>query len=84
MDLFSAMLRTRYGQNEITEHRGEILDFLGMTFDFTVSGKVKVTMKKLVDETIAGSGVVDERKTPATDDLFTVRDTSGQAWPSTA
>jgi len=57
LDAFSAMLRAHYGQDEITEHRGKILDFLGMTFDFTISGEVKVTMKKLVDETIAGSGV---------------------------
>jgi hypothetical protein len=59
---------------DITVHRGKVLDYLGMTFDFTSAGEVKVTMKKLVDEIIAGSGVVAERKTPATDALFDTRD----------
>ena len=45
LDLFAARLRARYGQDQITEHRGDVLDFLGMTFDFTVPGQVKVTMK---------------------------------------
>ena len=52
-----------------------------MTFDFTVPGQVKVTMKHLVDEIIAGCGVVNERKTPATEDLFEVRDTAPKLGP---
>jgi hypothetical protein len=35
---------------------------------------VKVTMKKLVDDILSGSGVTAERKTPATEELFEVRD----------
>ena len=81
LDRFGACLRARYGKDQITEHRGTILDFLGMTFDFTVPGKVKVTMKHLVDEIIAGCGVVQERKTPATEDLFEVRDTVAKLSP---
>jgi hypothetical protein len=81
LDKFSVMLRTRYGADQITEHRGKILDFLGMTFDFVVSGKVKVTMKHLVDEIIAGCGVIQERKTPATEDLFETRDTVDKLGP---
>ena len=81
LDRFSACLRAHYGTDQITEHRGTILDFLGMTFDFTVPGKVKVTMKHLVDEIIAGCGVVQERKTPATEDLFEVRDTVAKLSP---
>jgi hypothetical protein len=41
LDRFSIYLRACYGENEITEHRGKILDFLGMTFDFTSAGEVK-------------------------------------------
>jgi Reverse transcriptase (RNA-dependent DNA polymerase) len=81
LDRFGACLRARYGKDQITEHRGTVLDFLGMTFDFTVLGKVKVTMKHLVDEIIAGCGVVQERKTPATEDLFEVRDTVAKLSP---
>ena len=78
LDTFAAMLRTHYGQDEITEHRGTILDFLGMTFDFTMNGKVKVTMKRLVDEIIAGCGVILERKTPAADHLFDVNESAAK------
>jgi hypothetical protein len=81
LDKFSAMLRARYGADQITEHRGKILDFLGMTFDFTARGKAKVTMKHLVDEIIAGCGVIQERKTPATEDLFETRDTVDKLGP---
>ena len=81
LDTFSAMLRAHYGGDQITEHRGEVLDFLGMTFDFTTAGKVRVTMKHLVDEIIAGCGVVQERKTPATEDLFETRDTVAKLGP---
>jgi hypothetical protein len=45
-----------------------------MTFDFSTKGEVRVTMKKLIDDIIAGCGVTTERATPATDELFNVRD----------
>ena len=59
---------------EIAEHRGMIIDFLGMTFDFTTTGKVRVTMRRLIDEIIAGCGVTRERATPARENLFDVRE----------
>ena len=31
--------------DKVTEHRGQVLDFLAMTFDFTKSGEARVTMK---------------------------------------
>ena len=39
-------------------------------------------MKKLVDEIIAGSGLVAEKKTPATDHLFDTRDGINKLGPS--
>jgi hypothetical protein len=69
-----AYLRQCYGQECITKHAGQVVDFLGMTFDFTVEGEARVTMERLVAEIIAGAGVTAERKTPATEDLFDVRD----------
>ena len=59
LDKVAAFLRKSYG--EIAEHRGMIIDFLGMTFDFTTTGKVRVTMRRLIDEIIAGCGVTRER-----------------------
>ena len=59
---------------DVTVHRGDVANYLAMTFDFTTPGEVRVTMKKLVDEIIAGCGVTEERATPATEELFNVRD----------
>ena len=72
LDKVATFLRKSYG--EIAEHRGMIIDFLGMTFDFTTTGKVRVTMRRLIDEIIAGCGVTRERATPARENLFDVRD----------
>jgi hypothetical protein len=77
LDKFATFLRGCYG-GDITEHRGEVAEYLAMTFDFSNPGEVRVTMKKLVDDIIAGCGVTDERSTPATDELFNVRDDAGQ------
>ena len=76
LDKFASYLRKCYGDKEITEHRGSVVDFLGMTFDFTSKGKVRVTMQRLVDETIAGCGVTMERKTPAAEHLFEVNESA--------
>jgi hypothetical protein len=43
----------------VTEHRGAVLDFIGMTFDFTVAGQVSVTMAKCVEEIIKGAVSAD-------------------------
>ena len=43
----------------MTEHRGQILDFLAMTFDFSKAGEARVTMKKLVGDILEGCGVDD-------------------------
>jgi hypothetical protein len=74
IDEFSAMLRGTFP--EVTEHAGEVLDFLGMTFDFRTTGEVKVTMKKLVDDILSGCGVTSERRTPASELLFETRESA--------
>ena len=73
LDRFEAYLHQCYGVDSITKHTGDVIDFLGMTFDFRIKGEVRVTMERLVAEIIAGAGVVAERKTPATETLFEVR-----------
>jgi hypothetical protein len=55
LDDFVAFLRRRFGEDKVAEHRGKVLDFLGMTFNFETKGEARVTMKRLVDEIIAGS-----------------------------
>ena len=39
----------------VTAHRERVLDFIGMTFDFTAPGQVSVTMAKCVEDIIVGA-----------------------------
>lgn len=59
---------------EVTVKRGRVLDFLGMVFDFSTDGQVSVTMPKYIDDLIKEAGVTVGRATPATSQLFEVRD----------
>ena len=70
---FLAWLNALYGKHgEVKATRGKVHDYLGMTIDFSVKGKVIVSMKdymcKLVDEfpfKISGT-----EETPAAEDLL--------------
>ena len=53
---------------------GEVIDFVGMTFDFTQNGSVKVTMDNCTDDILKDCGVSETKATPATSNLFDVRD----------
>ena len=64
-------LRAAY--KEVKCKQGETLDYIGTTFDFRRRGAVSVTMKECVDELLKGCGVVSNRVTPATENLFEVR-----------
>ena len=68
LDEFTAMLRRAFP--EVTEHRGDVLDYLAITLDFTTVGEVQSTVKKLVDDIIAGNGMTTERKTPSSEELL--------------
>lgn len=58
---------------ETKMHEGKTLDYLGMTFDFTALGEVKITMQNCVDDILSGCGVTKKRKTPAASTLFDIR-----------
>ena len=45
---------------EVTQDRGEVVDYLGMTIDFTTPGEAKVTMKRLIDGIINDSKITIE------------------------
>ena len=72
LDDLESMLRAKYP--EITSRRGKIVNYVGMTFDFTTDGEVRITMDSLVDDVIGSCGVTTLRATPATENLFEVRD----------
>ena len=64
-------MKDRYG--EITSADGPILNYLGMVFDLSTSGEVKMTMQGYVEDTIAYTGIMGHARSPASDGLFEVR-----------
>jgi hypothetical protein len=60
--------------NKMTIHRGLIHSYLGMVFDFSTLGKVKITMEKYINEIIRDYNVTGTAKTPAASNLFDVLD----------
>ena len=80
-DEFLVWLNKMYGKHgEVKATRGKVHDYLGMTFDYSVPGKVKVDMteymKGMVKDFSVKLGSKDKAPTPAGDDLFTVDDES--------
>ena len=74
-DNFLHWLNKQYGSyGAVKATRGPIHDYLGMTFDFSEPGKVKVDMidymKNMVDEFPVELGPNTTSPTPAPDDLF--------------
>jgi hypothetical protein len=67
-------LKTRYG--DITRKDGPVVSYLGMTFDLSCAGEARLTMHGYVQEVLKSSGVIGTAKTPATDGLFELRETS--------
>ena len=59
---------------EITVHDGHIHSYLGMTWNFEVPGEVKVTMEGYVDEVLKYATTTGTVSTPASDQLFNIRD----------
>ena len=67
-------LKSAYGT--ISVHDGLIHSYLGMTFDFSQLGKVKLSMGKYVTDLIKDCEVTGSAETPAGVDLFTVDNSS--------
>jgi hypothetical protein len=61
---------------EVTKHEGKVLPYLGMNFDYSIKGKVKITMSGYIDDLLKYTDTIGICKTPATDQLFNVRDTA--------
>jgi hypothetical protein len=69
-----AILKRKY--KEITVHVGDIHSYLGMTFDFTIRGKVKITMGGYVDDMLKRYNVKGSTTSPATEQLFQIDEES--------
>lgn len=61
---------------KVNVHDGNIIDYLGMEFDYSDEGTVKVSMKAMIDEVIADMTVSDTAPTPAAVYLFKVSEDS--------
>ena len=60
----------------LTKHRGKVLNYIGMTFDFTKEGKVKTTMEGFVKDLVEGcKDMPGTASTPGTAHLFTTPNT---------
>ena len=78
---FIEWLKMKYEDEEIGKmkaSRGKIHDYLGMVFDFSNKGKVKISMKEYVKSMITDfeQHASGEAKTPAPTYLFNTRDTA--------
>ena len=78
-DEFAKWLDQMYGKHgPVKVVRGKVHEYLGMTFDFSVKGKVTVDMMEymgsIVDE--CSERITTRVPTPATDKLFNVDDQS--------
>jgi hypothetical protein len=69
---FHSMLKKTYP--EIVMKAGDVVDYVGMTFDFREQGQVRVTMHGCTQDIIDGCGVTSPRATPAASTLFEVRE----------
>ena len=59
----------------LTKYRGKLLNYIGMTFDFGVKGKVKITMEGFIKELLEDcKGIIGVSPTPGKSDLFNVND----------
>jgi hypothetical protein len=72
LDWFGASLKKAYP--ETTTNRGSRIDYIGMSFDFTTLGEVRVTMDNCTSDIIKECGVTTARATPAASTLFDTRD----------
>ena len=72
IDELITALRDKY--QEIEVKKGPVLSYVGMTFDFSVEGRVTVSMKGYVYDLLDTLDMTGTARTPATSDLFTVRE----------
>jgi hypothetical protein len=72
LDEIESLLKDNF--KEIKSHNGLAHSYLGMTWDFSVPSQVKLTMAGYIDDILSESKIIGKVNTPATDNLFVVRD----------
>jgi hypothetical protein len=61
---------------KFTINRDRVISYLGMQFDFRIDGEVSITMKGYIDDIIRNYNVNSKAKTPATNELFKITDST--------
>lgn len=79
IDKFVAFLKHKFVT--ITEHHGLVHSYLGMTFDFTMTGRVSVTMNGYINDVLDFTGVSGTATSPATSSLFFVTHAADESQP---
>jgi hypothetical protein len=69
---FEACMRDKYKKIKISKEK--VVDYIGMTFDYIVSGQVSITMDNCERSILSECGVQPLRATPAAFTLFDTRD----------
>jgi len=67
-------LKRVYGNLNV--HQEDVIDYLGMDFDYSLPGVVKISMTAMVDQVIEELQVNEKVRTPAANDLFQVDEKS--------
>jgi hypothetical protein len=57
---------------DITIKEGPVVSYLGMTFDFTIAGQVRITQAGFIAETLSTFQVTGQSRFPAKHDLFSI------------
>jgi hypothetical protein len=73
-DALIGHLNQEYTRANVT--RGKVLDYLGMIFDYSLKGKVSISMFDMIDEVIRDLDIPDGARavTPAANHLFLIRE----------
>lgn len=61
---------------KINVNEGPVLDYLGMMFDFSKAGEVKVSMQSMIEEMIEEMQITGVTSTPATTSLFKISESA--------
>lgn len=67
-------LKRVYGT--INVHEEDIVDYLGMDFDYSIPGIVKISMKSMIEQILEDFPTTDISRTPASAELFQVDESS--------
>ena len=68
----ASYLEAEFGETK--RQNGPVYSFLGMNIDMSVPGKIRITLPGFIDDLMRVTGTTGTCATPATDDLFVVRD----------